>query len=243
MLPVALPAPTFRLQSGVLDRNATEQYAVLVGSTWIRQVIIAGPMGFGERATQAERLQLLDLWADNVDRSGLVSACWNPEDTSAALRRGIRPLVMLRASTADELLTQMATLPRNAIAYANPRYSRVVLTAELAAKARRRGVMPTAVKLSKVTAAQIAQIRAEAGPELEIIHGSSRDITGSITAGANSVVAPPLASLPDPWPQPSGSDVQRCVDRIQLELDTRASHVERVEMITRLASSRLLGCG
>src|SRR5204863_6230336 len=124
-----------------------------------------------------ERALLLDLWLDHLDKARVIATCWQPDEVGTILDRGVCPLVMLQASDARELRRQLASLPGEAIAYANPRYSRALLTPEHAAA----GDLPHGIKLSKVNFAQIQQIRAVGGAGLTIIHGSSRNIRGSLS--------------------------------------------------------------
>lgn len=238
-LPVAIPVPTFRHHDGTLDELAIKQYARHLATTEIDHVIVAGPMGLGETCTPEERTRLLDLWVTHFDRELVVSACWQANDVQEALQRGVRPLVMLQADTDADLLSSLGKVPAGGIAYANPRYSKAVLTPELLTAARGQGVLPSAVKLSKVTGGEIAEMRAAAGRELQIIHGSSRDVAGSLAAGADAVVAPPLAALPLPWPEPTSEALQRAVDATQRLLDTCADHRARVAMISELAQRRI----
>jgi dihydrodipicolinate synthase/N-acetylneuraminate lyase len=151
----------------------------------------------------------------------------------------MRALVMLRCETDADLFEALAALPTEAIAYTNPRYSRAVLTPTVISEARRRGVLPSTVKFSKVTFAELAQIRKFGGTELQIIHGSSRNIAGSLAVGVNIVVSSPLSALPQPWPAPKLDAVQRADDQFQETLDAQANHQGRALIIAQLAGATL----
>jgi hypothetical protein len=84
---------------------------------------------------------------------------------------------------------------------------------------------------------KLAQIRAVGGTELQIIHGSSRNIAGSLAAGVNIVVSSPLAALPQPWPTPTLDAVQHIADQLQRTLDAQADHQGRVAIIAELAGA------
>ena len=232
---VTLPAPIFRCADGGLDMAVTARYAEYVAGTWVERVVVAGPVGAGEFCTGDQRAAVVALWARHRPPEHLIVACWERHEVDRALERGMRALVMLRCETDDALFNALAALPAGAIAYTNPRYSRAVLTATVIDEARRRGVLPAAVKLSKVSLAELAEVRAVGGTDLEIVHGSSRDLAGSLAAGVNVVVSSPLAALPQPWPARTLDAVQHAADQVQRILDRQVDHRGRVAMIGRLA--------
>lgn len=240
MPPLAVPAPSFRREDGHLDMLTTQRYAEILASTWVRHVVVAGPMGLGERCTAAERAQLVRLWADVLGPHTVIAACWAQNETEAAHEMGVRALVMLCADDVPDLLRQLVKLPAGAIAYTNPRYSKAVLTGDIVATALERGRLD-AVKLSKATLGDLRDVRSAAGPDLHLMHGSSRNIAGSVAAGADVVVSTPLSTLPTPWPTPTIADVQRTADTVQRQLDTLGDHYDRVADIARLARRSLGG--
>lgn len=238
--PVVLPAPIFRRANGELDHALNRRYAEHVAGTWIEHVVVAGPMGAGESCRSDQRAAVVDVWSRHHPPDHLIVACWEPHEVDRACRRGMRALVMLRAPTDGALLAALAELPNDAIAYANPRYSRALLTAAVMDQASRRRVLPSAVKLSKVPLAELAQIRRTGGDHLQIIHGSSRDITGgSLAAGADLVVSSPLAGLPQPSPAPTLDAVQDAADQLQKKLDEQRDHMTRIAVVANLARDAL----
>lgn len=240
--PVALPAPIFHRADGELDHALNARYAEHVAGTWVEHVVVAGPMSTGESCTADQRAELADSWMRHHPPDRLIVACWERHEVDRVIRWGMRPLVILRAENNDALLTALAELPRGAIAYANPRYSRAVITAAVTDQVRRRGVLPTAVKLSKVSLAELAEVRTAGGRDLQIIHGSSRNIDGSLTAGADLVVSSPLAGLPHPWPAPTLDAVQHTADEFQKTLDAQRDHSARVAVVAELARAALAAC-
>lgn len=230
--PIVVPAPTFRKPGQALDRETTVRYAGYLGPMpWAKHIIVNGPMGRGEVSTPGERALVLDIWLECVPSERLIAACWEPEDVRAAQARRVRPLVMLSADTDMQLAQQLHEAPVNAWVYANPRYSRVLLSGELAATSKVAGV-----KLSKVSAEDLVTMRA-ACPNATIVHGSSRNITASLNAGANLVTAAPLAATPATWLDLDLSVIQRHVDTIQASLDKQHGHDARVRWVTQRAAS------
>lgn len=238
--PIALPAPILRRADGRrLDLATNARYAERVAGTWVKHVVVAGPMGAGEFCTADQRAAVVDLWAQHHPPDHLIVACWERHEVDWALGRGMGALAMMRCETNGDLFSTLAELPTEAIAYTNPRYSRAVLTPAVIGEARRRGALPSAVKFSKVTLAELAHARAYGGRELQIIHGSSRNIAGSLAAGVNIVVSSPLAALPKRWPAPTLDAVQRTADQLQGTLDAQANHQGRVAIIAELAGATL----
>jgi len=237
--PIALPAPIFRRADGQLDQTTNARYAEHVAGTWIEHVVVAGPMAAGEFCTADQRAAVMDLWAEHHPPEHLIIACWERHEVDRALGRGMRALVMMHCGTDDNLFNALAALPTEAIAYTNPRYSRAVLTPAVISEARRRGGLPSAVKFSKVTLAELARVRTVGGTELQIIHGSSRNIAGSLAAGVNIVVSAPLAALPQRWPTPTLDAVQHTADQLQQTLDAQPDHQGRVAITAELASATL----
>lgn len=234
--PIVLPAPTFRSHSGHLDHATTDRYAARLADTWIAHVIVSGPMGRGEHCTPAERASLLDAWLRHATPERLIATCWTPDDVQIAQSRRVRPLVMLRGRTEDELVDQLDAAPTHSWVYANPRYSGALLTPEQVSAAAVSGV-----KLSKVTLSDLATMRI-ANPDAVIVHGSSRTIAASLTAGADLVTAAPLAALPSPWPTPGLAAIQATVDSTQRLLNELPTHHARVDWITTRAGRAGLAC-
>lgn len=235
---IAVPAATFRRSDGALDLLTVERYASLLSSTWVRHVIVAGPMSLGERCNSAERRQLVEIWAKTIGQERVIAACWTRAEIDAALDRGTRVLAMLRAVDGADLIRQLRGLPPGVIAYTNRRYSSAVLTAETVALARADSTLD-AVKLSKATFNELRDVRQAGGPDLHLIHGSSRHIAKSLSAGVDVVVSAPLATLPAPWPAPDLADVQRAVDAVQRKLDAVGDHHGRVAAIEANARAAL----
>ncbi len=238
-LSIAVPAPTFRSADGRLDRAATHHYAGRLASTWVNHVVVAGPMGRGEACTPAERAEILDLWLGHFRPHQVISACWCHEDVQVAKERGVRPLVMLQADTGSRLLDLLASVPSEGIAYANPRYSSAVFTAERLREANDRKLLPHALKLSKVSLTELRDATKAVGTGTHVLHGSSRNIASSLEAGAAMVVAAPLAALPAPWPASTISAVQASVDSEQSLLDTCSTHEDRVAAVVEQARQRM----
>jgi dihydrodipicolinate synthase/N-acetylneuraminate lyase len=239
--PIALPAPTFRHADGELDQVANARYAEHVAGTWITNIVVAGPMGAGENCTADQRAAVVDLWARHHPPEHLIVACWERHELDRTLRRGMRALVMLHCDTDRDLFRDLVDLPAEAIAYTNPRYSRAVLTADVIRQARNHGGMPSGAKFSKVPLAELAEVRAAGGASLHMIHGSSRNIAGSLATGVNLVVSSPLAALPQPWPAPTLDAIQHAADRLQPVLDAQCEHAGRITVIATLARQVLGG--
>lgn len=227
--PIVVPAPTFRHPGGELDHDTTSRYAHKLAASWAPHIIVSGPMGRGEHATVGERGVILDLWLQHIEPNRLVATCWTAYDVRVAQLRQVRPLVMLAADTATGLADQLDHSPADGWVYANPRYSRALLTAELVAAAGASGV-----KLSKVDYTELRTMRT-ANQQITIVHGSSRNIAASLTAGADLVTASPLAALPSDFPAPDLGVIQRRADTIQQSLDELLTHHARVKSITARA--------
>lgn len=230
--PIIIPAPTLRRSAGELDLDATARYAQRFAGTWAPRAIIAGPMGRGEECTEDERGALLEVWCQQVSTGRLVFACWERGDLHRAEERGVQPLVMLRACSRDQLLDQVNATPEGVWLYANPRYSSVPLQPEDVPAGA------AGVKMSKTNGEGILRMR-EAHPEKTIVHGSSRDIRGSMQAGADWVTAAPLAVLPDPLPKLDLESLQGWIDRKQQWLDEHSDHDARVHAVMRTAAETL----
>lgn len=240
--PIALPAPIFRRADGDLDEAANARYAAHIAGTWVEHVVLAGPMGAGEFCTADQRAAVVDLWAQHHPPEHLIVACWELHEVERALRRGMRALVMMRCDSEHDLFGTLAELPNEAIAYTNPRYSRAVLSPAVIGTARGRDELPSAVKFSKVSLAELAQVRTVGGTDLQIMHGSSRNIAGSLAAGVNIVVSSPLAALPREWPAPTLGAAQHAADQFQKMLDAQHNHAARVAVIAQQAQATLDHC-
>lgn len=236
--PIVIPAPTFRDGAGTLDRTLVRRYARHLASTWVQYIIASGSTGLGECATQAERALLLDLWLEHVTPARLIAGCWAPADTAFAVRRGVRPLLILCADSERELIKQLAAVPESGLAYVNPRYSSVRLESRFVSRSVS-NFQGSGLKVSKITFDTLREIRAVVGRRVQLIHGSSRDIARSLAVGADLVTASPLAAIPSELPCPSIEDIQCRVDALQVDLDTQADHRARVEAITDCARRAL----
>jgi dihydrodipicolinate synthase/N-acetylneuraminate lyase len=239
VLQIAVPAPIFRDTDGGIDHDLNARYAKRLGSTWMPHFVIAGPMGLGEACTSEQRAELVQLWTRHVEPERLIVACWTADETRMVTAHGVRALAMLAEDTDDDLLTALRALPPSAVAYTNPRYGRSLITPALLAANRDRTGLPHALKFSKVTIDELAEVRQLVGPDVAIIHGSSRRIADSLAAGVDIVVSAPLAALPDQWPAPTVASVQRAVDELQSILDRLADHWARVAEIDDRARDRL----
>lgn len=226
--PVVVPAPTFQTEIGTLDSATNARYASAFAESWIPYVLVNGPMGQGEFLDSAQRSTNLDVWLRYVSPDRVIVACWTPEDLRAARRQDAQPLVVLR-DEAGGLAGQLNGLPPEVWVYANPRYSSCAVTPEQAAEQQLAGV-----KLSKVSLDDLQAMR-NANPGAVVLHGSSRNIQGSLDAGANLVTAPPLAATSGILPEPTVRAVQQRVDGLQQELDALPDHYARVAEITTRA--------
>jgi dihydrodipicolinate synthase/N-acetylneuraminate lyase len=241
MLPLAVPAPIFRDAGGMIDRPLNARYARRLAGTWVEHIVLAGPMGNGEACTSGQRAELLDIWTTHVDPSRLIVTCWTAEEIGLISARGIRPLAILALDTDEKLLAELGALPRTAIAYTNPRYSRSLITPALLATASGRAGLPGGLKFSKVGIDDLARVRRVVGPDVIVIHGSSRCIADSFAAGVTIVVSSPLGALPSQWPAPTVDAVQHAVDGLQLVLDQQNDHLGRVGAIDSMARESLRG--
>lgn len=227
MLPIAIPAPIFRTVGGAIDHDLNAHYARRLGSTWVRHAVVAGPMGLGEACTPEQRAELVELWMRHVEPARLLVACWTPAEIRTVTDSGIRALAMLAIDTDDELLAALGGLPPLAVAYTNPRYGGSLITPELLAANADRPDMPAALKFSKVTISELANIRQVVGPGVTIIHGSSRRIADSLAAGSRHRCVVPVGCAAQAVARVTVASVQRAADTIQSMLDREPDYWAR----------------
>lgn len=228
--PIVVPAPTFQTSSGAIDTALTGRYTARIAASWVPYVLVNGPMGRGEYLNYGQRAANLTVWVSALPPDRIIAACWTATELVAVHAAGLRPLVMLQATDEADLRAQLGEVPPDTWVYANPRYSRELLTPEAASEHQVAGV-----KLSKVEAGELYAMRA-ANPHATLVHGSSRHIQTSLDAGADLVTAPPLAAYPADLPPADMGTIQRVVDATQRELDALDGHDARVDWIGRRAA-------
>ena len=237
---VVVPVLTLTAPDGGTDLAATAGYARRASRTWIDLFLVNGSTTRGDRLTGAARAAVLDLWLTITGPSRLVACCWDPEDMAAATARGVVPMLVLQNLTDyGEAIEALGRLPAGALIYSHPMFTPTVFDAELARRARCRGVLPAGGKIAKVTPDGLRALRHAAG-DAALWDGSSRHIAASLDAGASGVVATPLATFPEPFPARSVAAVQAAVDQIQSTLDTLGSRAHRTDLLLargRAASS------
>jgi len=212
-LPIVVPARCPRDPAGNLDETAIAGYASRLSATWVDHILVSGSAADGESLDADQRARVLDVWLDAAPPGRLIAACWSLQDVTAALTRTVRPMIVLQDLPDQRAALQLlATLPVGAYVYSHPRYTTATLDPALAHAAASAGVLPAGAKVSKVTTGDIAALREACGLELDLWHGSARDISGSIDAGASAVVVTALADLPEPFPPEDVAALQALVD-------------------------------
>lgn len=234
---IVVPALAFRTSSGNLDEKATARYARRAASTWVDRFLLSGTTTRGEAFSESERGAVLDLWRDVSPPTRLLACCWSTTDVENAQGRAIAPMVVMRdlpdhAAAVDFL----RSLPADAYAYSHPAHSTAVFDAQLCATAREGGCLPVGAKVSKVTYHDIRSMRAEVGSEFKLWDASSRNIRGSVAAGASGVVATPLSPFMAPFPAYGVVSVQAVIDRVQADLDRIQRREARSALLTGLAA-------
>jgi dihydrodipicolinate synthase/N-acetylneuraminate lyase len=212
-LPVVVPARCPRDPAGNLDEKAIAGYASQLSATWVDYILVSGSAGGGQNLDADQRGRVLDLWLDVAPPGRLIAACWSRQDVAAALTRTVQPMIVLQDLPDRRVALQLlASLPVGAYVYSHPRYTTITLDPVLAHSAASAGVLPAGAKVSKVPTGDIAALRKACGLEFDLWHGSARDISGSIDAGASAVVVTALADLPDPFPPKGVAALQALVD-------------------------------
>lgn len=229
---VAIPALTFRTPNGRIDIDTTAKYAERAASTWIDTFILSGTTTEGDTFTVAERGAVLDIWREIAAPARLLACCWESNDIDEATARGIRPMAVMRQlRDADEACRFFASLPSEAYVYSHPIHTPTLLDAQLIGRARPLGCLPAGAKISKLPSGELGAIRAIAGEDFTIWDGSCRHMRDSYDAGANGVVATPLAALPNPFPRRRHDDLRPVIDGWQADLDGVPDQQERADWL------------
>jgi dihydrodipicolinate synthase/N-acetylneuraminate lyase len=225
---LVVPVLHFIDVDGRLDRLLTRAYIRRATETWIDRFLLCGATANGGELTPGERLEVLDLWLEETEASRLYHCCWGADDVLATLKKHVRPVAVLRGSwTFEAVRNWISSLPSQTIIYSNPRLTSVVFDAELAEALRISGALPFGAKVSKVSLPHLQELRIATGPHFELLHGSARDIIGSLRSGASGVVSAPLCFIPDPFPGRSVAEIQEAVLDIQKELDRITDREDR----------------
>jgi dihydrodipicolinate synthase/N-acetylneuraminate lyase len=216
---LSIPALSFRDSAGRLDEATTAAYAQRAAATWLSCFILNGTTTEGDTFTVPERRAVLDIWRRVTTTDRLLACCWEPADLSAAIPRGIRPLMVMR-DLPDEAaaLALFAWLPGEAYVYSHPMHTSTVLDATLLTAARESGCLPAGAKISKIPAGALPGLRAAAGAAFDLWDGSARAVERSLRDGASGVVVTPLTAVPDPFPAPDDA-LQDRIDRRQADFD------------------------
>lgn len=233
---IVVPALTIRTFAGDLDKPGTARYAQRASSTWVDRFILSGTTARGYLMTEQDRSSTVRVWLDHVTPERVIACCWSRADVDNAAGHGVTPIVVIPHCHNDEAaLSFFASLPPGSFVYSHPGNSPTVFDAQLCSKARTSGCLPVGAKLSKASHGEIAAVRTQAGPSFILWDGSSRDISGSITAGATGVVATPLSPFPEPFPPRALTDLQLAFDEIQADLDRLPSRDARSDHLSALA--------
>ncbi|GGM34645.1 hypothetical protein GCM10012275_02390 [Longimycelium tulufanense] len=236
MAQVIVPALTFRQADGSLDNRTILRYAKRAADTWVDGFILSGTTTRGDLCTVEERAAILDIWLEVTKASRLFASVWTCQDVDEAVSRGIRPLAVMRDLRDREVACEFLTsLPTESYVYSHPLHSRTVLNAEVCALAREGGCLPAGAKVAKVAKTDLTAIRAETGSSFVLWAASSRDVAGSVAAGASGVVATPLSPFSSPFPPRSLPTLQAALDEQQAELDALPSRSARTEYLMRVA--------
>lgn len=235
---IVVPALTIRTADGSLDKPGTAQYARRAASTWVDRFILSGTTARGYSMTERERLCVLRVWLDHTDPARVMSCCWSRADIDNATAQGVTSIVVMPHLHNDQaVLRFLASLPAGSFVYSHPGNSPTVFDAQLCSKARNSDCLPVGAKLSKMSHDEIAAVRAQAGPSFILWDGSSRDIAGSIAAGATGVVTTPLSPFTQPFPPRNLAHLQRALDQVQSHLDRLSSRDARSNRLSAMAAS------
>ncbi len=235
---IVVPALTIRTPEGSLDEQGTAQYARRAARTWVDRFILSGTTARGYSMTEQERLGVLRVWLDHTDPARVLACCWSRADVDNAATQGVTPIVAIpHLHNDDAVLRFLASLPAGSFIYSHPGNSPTVFDAQLCSKARSNDCLPVGAKLSKASHREIAAVRAEAGPSFILWDGSSRDIAGSIAAGATGVVTTPLSPITQPFPPRHLAHLQPALDEVQAHLDRLPSRDARSDHLSALAAA------
>lgn len=232
---LAIPALTFRTATGRLDEHTSAAYARRAVATWLSVFVLSGTTTEGDTFTSAERAAVLDIWRSLTHPERLLACCWEPDDITAALHRGIRPMaVMRKLSDRTQALRFFGGLPKGAYVYSHPIHTPTVLHPKLIDLAHGEGCLPAGAKISKVPPGTIPLLRSAAGHDFDLWDGSARRIAASLEHGASGVVATPLTVVPEPFPA-ANADLQAHVDRWQTRLDAITDPSQRARWLRTTA--------
>lgn len=235
---IVVPALTIRTPDGDIDKPGTARYAQRAASTWVDRFILSGTTARGYLMTEQDRSSLVRAWLDHVEPARVIACCWSRADVDNAAAQGVTPIVVIpHCHNDDTALSFLASLPPGSFIYSHPGNSPTVFDAQLCSKARSSGCLPVGAKLSKASHHQIAAVRAHSGPSFALWDGSSRDIAGSIAAGATGVVTTPLSPFPQPFPPRVLTHLQTVLDEMQADLDRLPSREARSDHLSALAAA------
>ncbi|MGV9668376.1 hypothetical protein [Nocardia niigatensis] len=238
---VVVPALHLVRTDGALDLEATRRYAEIASTTWVDRFLINGSTTRADQLSLHQRTAVLDIWANAVGPERVLACAWDPADLATSLDRGITPMVVLRGGTPDAVLQRLCSLPPHSTVYSHPGMFGKSLTPDLLERAARNGCLPVGGKLAKITLEQIAEIHI-AAPAFQLWDGSSRHIGESLAAGADGVVATPLAAmLASEFPSRDLKSVQTSANHVQAELDRLPGRPERRAYLLREVRKNLDG--
>ncbi|HET9257524.1 MAG TPA: hypothetical protein VFO16_20305 [Pseudonocardiaceae bacterium] len=235
---IVVPALTIRTPGGELDESGNARYAQRAARTWVDRFILSGTTARGYLMTVQDRSSLVRVWLDHVEPARLLACCWTRADVDNAVAHGVTPIAAIpHCHDDDTALRFFGSLPPGSFIYSHPGNSPTIFDAALCAKASASGCLPAGAKLSKQSHHEIAAIRAQAGEDFIVWDGSSRNIAGSLAAGATGVVATPLSPVPQPFPPRELSHLQTILDEIQADLDQLPSRDARSDHLCTLAAT------
>ncbi len=233
---IVVPVLTIRTSDGGLDLPGTARYAQRAANTWVDRFILSGTTARGYLMTEQDRSSVVRVWLDHVEPVRVIACCWSRADVDNAAAQGVTAIAVIpHCHNDDSALRFFASLPAGSFVYSHPGNSPTVFDAQLCAKARTSGCLPVGAKLSKASHHEIAAVRARAGPSFVLWDGSSRDIAGSVAAGATGVVTTPLSPFPQPFPRRTLAHLQSTLDEIQADLDRLPSRDARSDHLSALA--------
>jgi len=190
--------------------------------------------------TLEERATVLDIWLDVAPPTRLLAGCWVASDFDQAQQRGVAPIVVMR-DLADRTaaLAFLRSLPVGAYVYSHPAHSPVILDGELCAAVREAGFLPAGAKVAKVRPPELRAVRSATGESFALWDASSRNIAGSLAAGASGVVATPLSPFAPHTPPRDLDTLQPVLNAVQYELDGLGEAAARRDYLHALAASPL----
>ncbi|MDQ3761998.1 MAG: hypothetical protein M3460_09970 [Actinomycetota bacterium] len=235
---IVVPALTIRTLDGSLDTRGTARYAQRAVRTWVDRFILSGTTARGYLMTEQDRSCVLSVWLDYAEPARVLACCWSRADVDNVTAQGVTPIVAIPHCHNDEVaLRFLASLPTGSFIYSHPGNSPTIFDAQFCSKARRSDCLPVGAKLSKISHHEIATVRAQAGPSFVLWDGSSRDIAGSVAAGATGVVITPLSPFAQPFPPRMLARLQAALDQVQAELDRLPSREARSDHLSALAAA------